>query len=134
MRFKLVTTHTLFLYHVNSYESGNFSKSEAKACMYLAKFFTLMTCKLWEIEVPEKVREIVEHEGDELHKTFEHDELALGFKFMADMINRLLFLIVVIAEIVAFSATVVTSLVNTIQDRGKLDALFGLEEAFVKLN
>ena len=52
----IVRTHTLFLYHVNSYESRNFSKSEAKVSMGLSKMFTFMTFKIWEVDVPEKAR------------------------------------------------------------------------------
>ena len=43
--------------------------------MYMAKFFTYMSFKLWEVDVPPKVMEIIEHDGDEIHKTFEHDDL-----------------------------------------------------------
>ena len=53
----LVTTHTLFIYHVNSYESKNFSKSEAKISVGLSKMFTFMTFKIWEVDVPEKGRD-----------------------------------------------------------------------------
>ena len=53
----LVTTHTLFIYHVNSYESKNFSKSEAKISVGLSKMFTYMTFKIWEVDVPEKGRD-----------------------------------------------------------------------------
>ena len=40
--------------------------------MYMAKFFTHITFKIWEVDVPPKVMEIIEHEGDEIHKTFDH--------------------------------------------------------------
>ena len=129
--FKSGTTHTLFLYHVNSYESGNFSKSEAKVGMYLAKFFNCTTFGLWEIEVPPKVMEIVEHEGDEIHKTFEHDDLKLGFMFMADMINRVLFFLIVIAEIIAFCATILTSITAGSSATDRIDVLVDLEEVTV---
>ena len=33
----LLTTHTLFLYHITDYEAGNFSETEAKVSRALAK-------------------------------------------------------------------------------------------------
>ena len=121
----------LFLYHVNSYESRNFSKTEARISMYIAKFFTYITFKLWEVDVPPKVMEIIEHEGDEIHKTFQHDELSLGFKFMADMMNRMFFLIIVVAEIIAFSATILTAITAGSSNTIRLAVLMGLEEILV---
>ena len=55
-----------------------------------------------------EVKQIADHEGDEFHKTFDHDDLLLGFKFLADMLNRLAFVLIVVAEIVAFCSTIVT--------------------------
>ena len=63
-----MTAHTLFWYFVNSYESSNFSKTEAFISTKLAKFFTLITLKIWEVEVPETVQEIADHETDDIHK------------------------------------------------------------------
>ena len=122
----------MFLYHVNSYESRNFSKTEAKISMNMAKFLNCITFKLWEIEVPSKVIEIVRHEGDELHKTFEHHDLSLGFKFMADMMNRTFFLITVLVEIVAFSATILTAIPTG--NSSRLAILKGLEENHLRAN
>ena len=119
------------MYHVNSYESGNFSKSEAKISMYMAKFFTYITFKLWEVDVPPKVMEIIEHEGDDVHKTFDHEDLALGFKFMADMMNRMFFLLIVLAEIIAFSATILTAIPVGDSNTHRLDVLKDLEEILV---
>merc|ERR1739838_1230648 len=124
----LVTTHTLFLYHVNSYESQNFSKSEAKVSVGLSKMFTFMTFKIWEIDVPPKVQEIVDHEGDEVHKSFEHEDLLHGFQFLADMINRLFFLLIVVAEIVAFSATIFVTLGSSHSDAQRLETVRYLEQ------
>ena len=147
-----MTTHTLFLYHVNSYESQNFSKSEAKVSVGLSKFFNLCTFKMWEIDVPPKawdwrgsfvsrpfalkyhveslpkVQEIIDHEGDEVHKSFEHDDLQLGFKFLADMINRLCFLVIVLAEIIAFSATIFATLGSSHSDAQRLETVRYLEQ------
>ena len=100
--------------------------------MYMAKFFTYISFKLWEVDVPPKVMEIIEHEGDEIHKTFQHDELSLGFKFMADMMNRMFFLIIVVAEIIAFSATVLTAIPVGGSDAHRLSVMTDLEEVLIK--
>merc|ERR1739838_1288584 len=84
----LVTTHTLFLYHVNSYESQNFSKSEASVSLVLAKLFNVITYGLWTIKVPETVVKIANHPTDYIQRDFNHEHLQLGFQFLADMINR----------------------------------------------
>ena len=73
-----MTTHTLFLYFVNSYESSNFSKSEAMISMKMSKMFTYMTFKLWEIDVPETVQRIADHPTDDISKDFAHEDLQLG--------------------------------------------------------
>ena len=44
----------MFMYHVNSYESKNFSKTEAKISIGLTKLFNIMTFKVWKINVPQK--------------------------------------------------------------------------------
>ena len=74
-----------------------------------------------------KVQQIIDHEGDEIHKTFEHDDLLHGFQFLADMINRLAFLLIVIAEIVAFSATILTALPAGQSDIARLETVRLLE-------
>ena len=99
--------------------------------MYMAKFFTHITFKVWEVDVPPKVMEIIEHDGDEIHKTFDHDDLALGFKFMADMMNRMFFLIIVVAEIVAFAATILTAIPSGDTGTNRLNVLNDLEEVLV---
>ena len=99
--------------------------------MYMAKFFTYTSFKLWEVDVPPKVMEIIEHEGDEVHKTFDHDDLSLGFQFMADMMNRIFFLLIVLAEIIAFSATILTAIPVGDSNTHRLDVLKDLEEILV---
>ena len=99
--------------------------------MYMAKFFTYITFKLWEVDVPPKVMEIIEHEGDDLHKTFEHDDLSLGFKFMADMMNRLFFLLIVVAEIIAFAVTILTAIPAGDANTIRLDVLKDLEKTLI---
>ena len=121
------------MYHVNSYESANFSKSEAKLCMYMAKGFSYITFKIWEVDVPPKVMEIIEHDGDDLHKTFDHDDLSLGFKFMADMLNRVFFTLIVIAEIIAFATTILATVPAGHTDNHRLEILQELEETLVSV-
>ena len=99
--------------------------------MYMAKFFTCITCKLWEVDLPPKVMEIIEHDGDFIHKTFKHEDLLLGFQFMADMMNRIFFLLIVLAEIIAFSATILTAIPAGDSNTHRLDVLKDLEEILV---
>ena len=74
-----------------------------------------------------KVKAIVEHEGDDIHKSFEHDDLKLGFQFLADMINRVFFMLVVLAEIIAFSATILMTMGSRHSDDARLEAIKQLE-------
>ena len=67
------------------------------------------------------------HEGDDIHKSFEHDDLKLGFQFLADMINRLFFILVVIAEIVAFSSTIFVTMGSQYSTDARLEAIKSLE-------
>ena len=112
-----------------------------------------MTFKIWEVDVPEKaigfeifnyekgdpltiksfeksystVKQIIYHDGDDIHKTFEHEDLLHGFQFLADMINRLFFLLIVVAEIVAFSATILTTMPASNSDIVRLKTVRLLE-------
>ena len=102
--------------------------------MYMAKGFSYITFKIWEVDVPPKVMEIIEHEGDDIHKTFDHDDLSLGFKFMADMLNRVFFTLIVIAEIIAFAATILTTLPAGDTNTHRLEILQDLEETLFNLD
>ena len=44
---------------------------------------------------------------------FNHDELSLGFKFYADMTDRLCFIIVLIITVIAFGMTIVKSIIDS---------------------
>ena len=57
--------------------------------------------------MPETVQKIADDEEDEIYKRFEHEERLLGFQFLADMINRLFFLLIVLTQIAAFCATII---------------------------
>ena len=103
----LVSTHTLFLYHVNSYESKNFSKSEAKISLFLAKIFNRLSCGIWDIEPPQLVIDITQHPTDDLHLKFCHEDLQHGFKFFADMINRFVFSAVILVQTISLFSTII---------------------------
>ena len=158
-----VTTYTLFLYHVNPYESKNFTTTEAKLCRKMAKFFDLITFDLWRIEeakaitaILKKAKEAKEAEkarkeaetAEKAPKTRinvlccnpnqfcyedknedgvgEHEELKLGFQFLADMINRLFFIVIMICEIIAFSVTILGT-VGSQSDVARLTVIKALE-------
>ena len=74
-----------------------------------------------------KVIQIAEHEGDDLHKTFDHDELLLGFQFLGDMVNRLFFMLLVIAEVIAFSSTILPTVQSGSSEGAQLETVRLLE-------
>ena len=158
-----MTTYTLFLYHVNPYESQNFTATEAKICKRMQEFFDFITLDLWRIEPAKAIQDIlngdkaivkmlkdekkkqeqnyhndVGSEGstsccrpkicfaDEKTERCDHEEAKLGFQFLADMINRLCFLLIVICEIVAFSVTILTT-VGSQSDVVRLNVIKQLE-------
>ena len=85
-----------------------------------------MTFKVWKINAPIEVQELADHPTDELHKHFEHEKLCIGFQFLADMINRLFFIITVFSEITAFFALIVSTMTSHSAD-GRLDIIKRLE-------
>ena len=56
----LVSTHTLFLYHIPEYEAGNFTAQEAKTSISLAKFFNFISFGLWKIVVPQNTLKLAQ--------------------------------------------------------------------------
>ena len=102
----LISTHTLFLYHCPEYEARNFDKTEARISRGIARFFTKMACGLWNIDIPENTNHIAE-KGEEVEVSVE--DLQLGMKFYADMINRFSFFIITITILIAFFCTFVQS-------------------------
>ena len=46
---------------------------------------------------------IANHEDDTIHTFFGHDQRLLAFQFYADMLNRVFFVIILFAEVVAIS-------------------------------
>ena len=103
----IITTYTHFLYYLNSYETKNFSRREAKVSRFLAKCFNFLTYYLWEVEVPETVNEIAEDTEDNIHKRFPHEDRLLGFQFLADMLNRLAFICITVTQFIAFCVLVI---------------------------
>ena len=45
------------------------------------------------IDLPE-----ANHPTDDIHKDFDHEHLQLGFQFLADMINRFMFFIIILVQ------------------------------------
>ena len=132
-----VTVVTSFFYHISCYELINFSRTEARISIALAKFFTKITFGLWVIEVPTEVQNIEADVSDQRHLQFsikakkqtreadkgEEEEgsssesieyysladdahpLRIGFRFLADMINRLFFMLVCCSLVVTLGMT-----------------------------
>ena len=157
-----MTTYTLFLYHVNPYESQNFTATEAKICKKMQEFFDFITLDLWRIEPANAIKDILNADkalvkklkdetkkkeenchndvglqgticcrpkicfADEKTESRDHEEAKLGFQFLADMINRLCFLLIVVCEIVAFSVTILTT-VGSQSDVVRLNVIKQLE-------
>ena len=57
--------------------------------------------------MPETVEKIANDKEDKVYTRFDHEERLLGFQFLADMINRLFFILIVLTLIVAFCATII---------------------------
>ena len=98
-------------------------KENFRILWFLAKSLISLT-------VPETVEEIADDEEDEIHTRFDHGERLLGFQFLADMINRLFFLLIVLTQIAAFCTTIVPLYVRyTFSDKEDIiDELNKLEE------
>ena len=58
-------------------------------------------------KVPEIVNKIADDEDDCLFEQMQHEERLVCFQFMADMINRLCAMLIVVSEAIAFFSTVV---------------------------
>ena len=111
---------------MNSFESTTFSKTEAVISLKLSKVFNYFTFKPWEIDIPATVQKIADHPTDEIHRDFDHEELRLGFQFLADMINRLFFVLIVVAEVIACAVTIIST-VTSHSANGRLDMIKQLE-------
>ena len=103
----LLTTFTLFLYHVNEYESKNFSRMEAKCSIVMAKVVNAFTLRIWTVEPPAIVLKIASHPNAEIHRIFDHEQLSLGFKFLSDMTNRIAFMVLVLLQLTTLFSTIV---------------------------
>ena len=127
-----VSTHTLFIYHCSSYEARNFSQSEARFSRGLAKagfhthwqffkffrykdakpwnkFFTKMAWGMWDIDIPSNTNKIADCPDEETQGKIAIEELQLGFRFYADMLNRLMFVIITVIIVFTFFCTFVQS-------------------------
>ena len=108
----LISTHTLILHHVHSYESNNFSKTEATFALGMTRFLNAICCGMWVIEPPSTVVQIAQHSSDDLHVKFDHEQLLEGYQFYAEMINRLMFVLVVVVQCIALFATIIPAWVT----------------------
>ena len=84
----LLTTFTLFLHHINEYDSKNFSKTEAKISVFIARLLNLLCCRIWVIEPPGIVTKIASHPTDDIHVEFDHEQDRVLFKFLVNEICR----------------------------------------------
>ena len=97
---------------MNSYESKNFSKSEAVISVWMAKVFNVLSLGLWKLSVPSTIQKIADHPTDDIHKDFSHEDLSLGFKFLADMINKVSFVIVLLIQAGFLCGTIIQTWVD----------------------
>lgn len=77
-----MTTYTLFLYHVNSYEVANFTKTQALISIGIAKFCDCLSCRLWRIHIPDIVYKVHDRAAVAPEEEIELscDDLTLGFR------------------------------------------------------
>ena len=75
----------------------------------IKKFFTKMACGLWDIETPSNTNKIADCPDEETEGKIEIEELQLGFRFYADMLNRLWFFIICLIIVFTFFCTFVQS-------------------------
>ena len=73
------------------------------------KFFTKMACGLWDIEIPSNTNKIADCPDEETEGKIEIEELQLGFRFYADMLNRVWFFIITLIIVFTFFCTFVQS-------------------------
>ena len=67
-------------------------------CVTVAKVFNLFSLGLWKLDVPLTIIKIANHPTDDIHRDFSHEDLSLGFKFLADMINKVAFVLVILIQ------------------------------------
>ena len=115
----LVTTLTLFLHYVSEYESQNFSETEAKISLIFAKVVNVGTCNFWKIRPPKIVTELANYSNDRLmsiYEHFNHEQLSLGFQFLADMINRIVFILVIFVQFLTLLCVIIPALAEDLKD------------------
>ena len=116
----LVTTLTLFLHYVSEYESQNFSQTEAKISLIFAKVVNIGTCNFWKIRPPKIVTELANYSNDRrmsiYNEHFDHEQLSLGFQFFADMINRIVFILVIFAQFLTLLCVIIPALAEGLKD------------------
>ena len=68
-----------------------------------------MACGKWNIDIPENTNKIADCPAEETKSRIEIKELQLGFRFYADMLNRLCFFIITLIFVFTFFCTFVQS-------------------------
>ena len=99
----LISAHTLYLSYCPDYEVRNFSRTEARISIEIAKFFTKLACGMWNIDIPENTKTI----ADTGEQVVDMEDLHNGMKFYAEMINKLSFFIITITILITFFCTFV---------------------------
>ena len=73
----------------------------------IAKVFNVLSVGLWKLDVPATIQKIADHPTDDIHRDFSHEDLSLWFKFLADMINKVSFVIVTLIQVGFLCGTIV---------------------------
>ena len=74
-----------------------------------SKFFTKMSCGMWDIDIPSNTAKIADLPDRDTEGKIEIEELKLGFRFYADMLDRLSFFIITLTLVFTFFCTFVQS-------------------------
>ena len=68
-----------------------------------------MACGMWDIDVPSNTDKIADCPDEETQGKIAIEELQLGFRFYADMLNRFCFFIITLIIVFTFFCTFVQS-------------------------
>ena len=68
-----------------------------------------MACGMWDIDIPANTNKIADCPDEETEGKIAIEELQLGFRFYADMLNRLWFFIITLIIVFTFFCTFVQS-------------------------
>ena len=68
-----------------------------------------MAWGMWDIDIPSNTNKIADCPDEETQGKIAIEELQLGFRFYADMLNRLMFVIITVIIVFTFFCTFVQS-------------------------